>query len=99
MQQNKELTPSPEQAAELTADVTTQARRPAARRRKSPVTVPISATATTEATADLKGTHLPPQETATTAKSTQTAPSLRTLSAMHPQLRSASGSYAKPTTD
>ncbi len=98
MQQSKELTPSPEQAAEVTADVTTQARRPAARRRKAPVTVPISATAPAEATADLKGAHLPPEETVTSAKSTQTATSLRTLSAMHPQLRSASGSYAKPAT-
>jgi len=96
MQQNKELPPSPEQAAEVTADVMTQARRPSARRRKAPVTVPISATAAAEATADLKGTHLPPHETATAVKSAQTAPSLRTLSAMHPQLRSASGSYAKP---
>ena len=98
MQQSKELTPSPEQATEVTADVTTQASRPAARRRKAPVTVPISAALPAEATADLKGAHLPPEETVTSAKSTQTATSLRTLSAMHPQLRSASGSYAKPAT-
>jgi hypothetical protein len=96
MRQSKELTPSPEQAAEVTADVSTQARRAGTRRRKAPVTVPISATLPAEATADLKGAHLPPQETVTSAKSTQTATSLRTLSAMHPQLRSASGSYAKP---
>ena len=55
MQQSKELTPSPEQAAEVTADVTTQARRASARRRKAPVTVPISAALPAEATADLKG--------------------------------------------
>jgi hypothetical protein len=102
MRQSKELTPSPEQAAEVTADVTadvtTQARRAGTRRRKAPVTVPISAALPAEATADLKGAHLPPQEMVTSAKSTQTATSLRTLSAMHPQLRSASGSYAKPPT-
>ena len=55
MGQSKELTPSPEQVAEVTAevtaDVTTQARRAGTRRRKAPVTVPIPA----EATADLKG--------------------------------------------
>src|SRR6478672_1655126 len=96
MRQSKELTPSPEQAAEVTADVTTQARRAGTRRRKAPVTVPISAALPAEATADLKGAHLPPQGTVTSAKSTQIATSLRTLSAMHPQLRSASGSYAKP---
>jgi hypothetical protein len=99
MRQSKDLTPSPEQTAEVTvaevtADVTTQARQPGTRRRKAPVTVPISA-APTEATADLHGAHLPPQQAAP-AKSTQTAASLRTLSAMHPQLRAASGSHAKP---
>ncbi|HEY7021865.1 MAG TPA: hypothetical protein VH349_12160 [Ktedonobacterales bacterium] len=97
MRQSKELTPSPEQAAEVTADVTTQARRAGTRKRKAPVTIPISAALPAEATADLKGTHLPPQETVTSAKSTQTATSLRTLSAMHPQLRSASGSHARPS--
>jgi hypothetical protein len=97
MQQSKELTPSPEQAAEVTADVSTQARRSGTRRRQAPVTVPISA-ASVEATADLNGAHLPPQQAETSAKITPTATALRTLSAMHPQLRSASGSHAKPAT-
>jgi len=96
MRQSKELTPSPEQAAEVTADVTTQARRAGMRRRKAPVTVPISAAVPADATADLKGAHLPPQQAPAPAQSAQTATSLRTLSAMHPQLRSASGSHSRP---
>ncbi len=94
MQQSKELTPSPEQAAEVTAEVPPQTRRAPTRARKAPVTVPAPA----EVTADLRGAHLTPQPVATSEKPAQTATSLRTLSAMHPQLRSASGSHAKPET-
>jgi hypothetical protein len=89
MQQSKERPPKPEQAGTgATAEVKSRARH--ARQRKAPVTVPISAGAS-EATADLQGTHLPPQPAPS-----QSSASHRTLAAMHPQLRSASGAHPKP---
>jgi hypothetical protein len=95
MQRSKERASAPEEAppesaAEATPLATPKAKR--ARRRKAPVTVPVSV----EATADLHGAHLPSQPSSSQPSPSQSAASLRTLAAMHPQLRSASGSHAKP---
>jgi hypothetical protein len=95
MQRSKQRPPASEpSAAEVPAEVAPAVKSAGARPRKAPITVPAPA----EATVDLYGAHLPPQPEAPSENPPQAAVSLRTLAAMHPQLRAASGVHPKNDT-